>query len=215
MTVAEIINSYLPQFDKTDEVYRALIADPNGVPNNVINTPKDYNQGALANILQWLSNFASEAHEQLSLATAVPKWFDFIVENFIGVGQYNGESYQDFLARIVKIIMSPKLSPASIIYATTIFSSPGLPVIYEGERDFAYADLTFSDVYLYRFISIPGHDPEDTIIFPAIAAGVDAGIFTFLLVLQNTNPADITQVIDIVRRWKAAGINYQIRIDTV
>lgn len=214
MNIADVINKYMPQFDKTDAVYKAFISDPDGIANPMINTPKDYNKGGIANLLEWLYKYSLELKKQIYLNLAETNWIDYIAGNFIGINRYEGENDADYVNRIKQFLMDKKISPASIIYATIPFSSPGLPVLYEGESSGAYADISYAGCYIEFFNTAPGPDQNNWVL-PAISIGQQGGLFNFVLILQNTDTADIYKVLDIVQRWKAGGITFQIIIETV
>jgi len=213
-SVADIINKYMPQWDKLDPVYKALVSDPDGVAAGVITTPKDYNKGGIANVLEWLFKFSIELRAQMFLDQAETDWLNYTAESFFGIIRYENENDADYVARIKKFILAKKLSPASIIYATIPYSSPGLPVMYEGESDGAYADISYAGNIKRFFNTAPGPDNNNWVL-PAITIGQNGGLFNFVLILQNTAPADIRKVLDIVNRWKAGGITYQVQIETV
>jgi hypothetical protein len=210
--ISETLNKYLRAiFDVEDSIYKSIISDSSGVPAGTINNPMDYNIGAIAGMLEWMRNLSIDLVDQLFLNLAEGKWLDFIAHRHIGIVRYSGESDVDYISRIQKFIMADKVSPASIIYYTTPFSSPGAPQILEGEVDAAFAYASFSDNYDLFQNQSPG--PQNNWwIMPAIPVGASSVAFFFVLRLENTSSADIEKVIDIVDRWKAEGIGYRIQI---
>jgi hypothetical protein len=165
-------------------------------------------------MLEWVRLLSKGLQNQLDLTLAATKYLNFIIQGLIGIARYESESDSDYLDRAVTFIIARKVSEASIIYYTIPFSSPGLPQILDGTET-AFADVSFSDNYSEFQNKTPGSPEFDHWIFPAIATSSSGGAYFFILRLENTVAADIIKVVDLVNRWIAAGIRYEIQIVSV
>lgn len=212
-TIAQTLNEYLRFFDWDDPVFKSLVSNPAGVPEPTITNPMHFNIGYMANLLEWNRKLVLKLLTQLDLTQAESQYLDLIAHKHLGITRYSGETNAEFVARIQVFVIAHKVSPASIIYHTKQFSSPGDPVLLEGPLDSAFADVTFTDNYQTFQNQAPGDDYLWWV-QPAITVGADGGLFFFILILQNTPDADIPKVIDLVDRLIAAGVNYQIQIET-
>lgn len=215
MTVADLLNKYLKAlFDVNDSIYKSFISDKDGVQESTIADPIDFNLGAIANVLEWNRQLTKSLLKQIRLDLAEGRFLNLIAHDHIGIVRYDGETDLEYKTRIQNFIIAHKVSPASIIFYTRPFSSPGEPVIIEGQQDSAFADVSFSDNYT----SFQNQTPGDEFlhwIFPAIATSSGASAYFFILILQNTASEDIPKVIDLVNRWIASGIDYEIHIESV
>jgi len=135
MTISTILNKYLKIFDNKDSKYQSLISNDDGIPDISIDTPIDFNIGAIASLLEWNRQLSLTLTEQIFLDKATANFLDLIAHEHIGIVRYSGESDLDFIARLQKFIIGKKISPAAIIFCTTPFSSPGPPVLLEGLQD--------------------------------------------------------------------------------
>lgn len=212
MTIAETFNKYLRAlYDTEDALYKILIADPNGVPAPVVTQPQDVHIGAIASTFEWVRQLAKSLVLQLFLNQATGKFLDFLVHNHIGIVRYEGESDDSYRHRVQVYIIAPKVSRAAILYYTRPFSSPNPPAILDGLDDAPYADLTFADVYESFQNEAPG--PEYLYwVFPAITLPVSASAYFFILQLENTPLSEVPAVLNLVDRWVAGGISYEIQI---
>ncbi len=82
---------------------------------------------------------------------------------------------------------------------------------------FGGTDPTRNDETWKLYILRPAaNDPEfDHYIFPAIATNGFEAAYFFILQLENTDPDKINEVVDIINRWIAGGIKYEIQILSV
>ncbi len=214
MTIVDQLNRYLQAiFNTNDVIYKSAVADKDGVPAGVINKPTDFNSGQIANVLEYLRGLSKDLLKQIFLDQAEGKYLDLIAQDNIGLTRYAGESDVDFVARIQKFLIADKISKAAIIFCMRPFSSPGEPVILEGEQDAAYATFSFAGVYSTFQIAAP---PVylNHFVFPAISRSQQSAFF-FVIQLENTPAADIFKVIDLLNRIVAAGIVFEIQILTV
>lgn len=211
MTAADLLNKFLrAKFDINDPIYKALIADVSQNPEVTITLPEHFNNGAIAGALEWVRQLSLFLQDQLQLDKASGRYFNLIIENFIGIVKYEGESQTDFVNRIISFILDPKVSEAAIIAATTPYSSPGPPQFLEGSES-AFADVSFADNY-DSFQNTTVGNEFNYWIMAAIAASGSSFSYFFILRLENTASADIVKVVDIMSRWVASGIDYEIQI---
>ncbi len=214
-TVAKLLNKYLASIYDTDhEVYKSLVADVDGVPAGAILKPTDFNNGAIAGMLEWERQLALSLLAQFNLLTAEGDFLELMVHKHIGIVRFEGETDVDYAQRVQDYIIAQKVSPATIIFYTRPFSTPGEPELLDASEDVAFADLSFSDVYTLFQNEAAG--PEfDYWVFPALTTSLGSGAYFFILRLENTPSSDIAKVIDLVNRWIAAGIEYEIQIVAV
>lgn len=210
-TEATILNKYLRAiYDIDDKIYKSLISDISGVPAGVITNPNDYNIGAIANILEYTRRLSIDLLDQLFLNRAEGKYLDLIAQEVIGIVRYAGESDTDYVDRIQKFIISPKVSPAALIFCLRPFSTAE-PVFLEGEQDAAFANVSYASQYnSFQQLTI---GPENLHwILPAIASGTGDGSFFFSIVLENVADEDIVKIIDIIERIGVAGVNFSLQL---
>lgn len=199
-----------PVFSQEDPLVRAWIADRNGVPAAIINDPRDYNRGALANLLEYLHDLALTLRDQTDMRKASGEWLDLILHTHIGLPRHSGESNEDWVKRVQDYILAPKLSPAAIIAATRKFSSTE-PVIQESNRDAAFAGLSFAGVAT-RFRNTTPGKKFDWIVFPALARNSSDSAFSFTLVLGDLQNSDLPALFELMERWVHPGIEWRIEV---
>ncbi len=213
--ITKLLNKYLkPKFDVTHAIYTALISNSANTPPGSPSKPSDLNIGAIANILEWTRLLSKGLLNQLDLTLASTKYLNYTIQDLIGIVRFESEIDADYLQRTVNYIIAPKVSEASIIYYTIPFSSPGLPQILDGTET-AFSDVSFSDNYSEFQNKTPGSPEYDYWIFPALSNENSGGAYFFILRLENTATADIIKTVDLVNRWIAAGIRYEIQIVSV
>lgn len=213
--ISKLLNQYLrAKFDTTHNIYKALISNSDNVPPSNPVDPNDMDIGAIANMLEWTRRLGIGLVRQLDLTLSTTKYLNFIVQTFAGIARYSGETDSQYLERVVNFIIAPKVSKASIIKYTIPFSSPGLPQILDASET-AFADVSFSDSYSLFQNKTLGSPEFDHYIFPAIATDNSGGAYFFILRLENTVATDIMKVVDLVNRWIASGIRYEIQIVNV
>lgn len=211
MTSADLLNKFLKaKYDTSDPIYKALISDSSGVESPTVNIPADFNIGAIAGSLEWIRQLDLYLKNQLQLDTSSGMFFKLITEQYINITAYPSEIQADLVNRIISFILDPKISEASIIKVMIPYSSPGLPEILTNDEQM-YADASFSDNYSSFQNTTPGIE-FGYWVMAAIAGNGSAFEYFFILRLENTSSSDIMKVIDIMSRWVAAGIEYEIRI---
>lgn len=212
-TIANEVVKYLEALlDPNDDFFKIVLADKEAVPPNIVNTPSDYDIGMLSNFLEWNRQLAISLLKQLVITTAQGKFLDFILHTHCNIVRLSGELDEDYIDRAISYIIAPKVSPSTIIHYTKKFSRPGIPKIYEGSLDSMFSDVSFASYY----DSIRVDDPDSPYylwhIVPAITRSVQSSIYFFVLELQNLTMGEVPELIDTVNRWKASGIDYEIRV---
>lgn len=211
MTTADLLNKFLKaKFDVSDPIYKALIADTTQSPEVSITLPEHFNNGAIAGTLEWVRQLSLCLIDQMQLDLASGKYLKLMTETYIGLTRYTGDSDSAFVDMIISYVLDPKVSEASIISIMTQYSSPGLPELIEGSES-AFADASFSDNYESFQNTTPGNE-FDYWVMAAIAANGASFTYFFILRLENTASTDIVKVVDILSRWVASGIAYEIQI---
>lgn len=207
------INKLLTFFNHDDPIYKSVISDKDGVPEPVITKPTDYHIGAIADVLEWNRHLTLGFLKQIFLNTAEGKYLDDYCYDMFGMYRNEGETDAEYSERVRKYILSNRLSPASIIVAVKDYSGK-LPEIIEGQLDAAFADITYSDVYVpaWQCENPLPHPYHGWWVFPAIPTGTDGGEFYFILIVYNMKPEDAITVVDIVNTWKASGVGYHIEV---
>lgn len=209
MTIAARIEKLLGMlYNKaTDPVFRALIADSAGVENPTISDPRDFNCGAVAEMLEWNRRLAAGLEKQLDISQASGIWLDYAIHVHVGLPRFSGETDSQYVERISEYLIGPKCSPGAIVAFFRRYSPGGEPFIYEGESDSAFADASFAGEYTGFWLA-----DGSAYVFPAIACGSDSQAFYFQLFLYGTPAADIAAVIEAINRYKMAGVEAQVYI---
>lgn len=213
--ITKLLDKYLKsKFDIDHSIYKAFISNAVNTPPASPTDPSNLDIGAIANTLEWVRLLSKGLQNQLDLTLANTKYLNLIIQDHVGIVRADGESDSDYLDRAVDYMIAPKVSVASIIYHTIPYSSPGPPQIIDGTET-AFADVSFSDNYSEFQNLTPGSPEYGYYIFPALAAESYGGAYFFVLQLENTAATDIPAVVDLVNRWIAAGIRYEIQIVSV
>lgn len=179
-----------------------------------LSQPQNLNLGAIGSTLEWIRKLSISLLAQLSLTTAEDKFLDFMIHDHIGIVRFENETDSEYRERVRNYIIAYKVSRAAIIYHTRPYSNPGEPQLLDGVDDAAFADVSFSDVYT-KFRNTQAGPFYDWWVFPAITTSVGGSAYFFVLRLENTDSADIAKVIDLVNRWIASGIAYELQIVAV
>jgi len=213
-TVKEFFGNLLSAvYNLSGSVIKSLFVDLDGTPG-AITQPMDYNIGAIGSTLEWLRRLTLDLVDQLFLDIADPEYVSFTIEDFLGIGRYDGETDADLIDRVKILLFGQKMTVPAIIEHCSRFSTPGPPSISEGGAVMAYADVSYSDVYGSWQNQTPG--PEfDYWIFPAMSSSGAGQSYYFILTLQNTGSQEIVQAVDLVNKLIAAGVDYDIIIETV
>lgn len=214
-TVAEWFDKYLRALhDVSDPMYQSLVSDVTGVPAGTIDSPMDYNKGAVASVFEWERQLALCLMQQLVLTTATGKFLDLMLHDHVGIVRFEGDTDTEYQDHARNYIIAHKVSRASIIFYTRPYSSPGEPEILDGADDAAFADVSYSDVYT-GFEATSTGPFDGWWVFPALSSGIGGTAYFFVLRLENTASGDIAKVVDLVNRWIASGIRYELQIVAV
>ncbi|HNR90656.1 MAG TPA: hypothetical protein PKM65_20135 [Spirochaetota bacterium] len=209
-TIADILNSYLPMFDKSDPVYLALVCDRDGVPEAVIDKPVDLNIGVVADMLEYNRRLTISLTKQLFLDDAEGVFLNYFLNTICGFERLQSETDDQYITRVRNMVLEHRCSPAAIINAVRGYSDPD-PTILEGESDSAFADVSFTDSY--KMFQIASGPYREWWVYPALPVGQDSAEFFFVLVMYNTADVDVIKIIEIVDQFIAAGVGYEIRIE--
>lgn len=212
-TVAQTVDTYLQAiFSKNDPIYKSFISNSEGVPEALINNPMDFNIGVFAGFLEWNRQLTLNLIDQLDLTKAEGKFLNFLARELIKISRFAGESDAEWVTRIQAYTIRAKVSPASIIFHTRPFSTTE-PIIQEGPQDGAFAGLSFAGISTEFRNETPGQE-FDHFVFPAISINTEQAAYFFILILTETDPADIPKLFDLMDRWVAGGVQYEIRINS-
>ena len=217
-TNADKLNKYLKALiDVTDDLYKSIVSDPDGTPESTIVNPVDLNYGCVADLLEWNRMLTKSLVRQLYFDQAEGKFLDLISHTHFGLIRASGETDSQYKSRVKDIILGHKISPASIIYLTRGYSSPGEPQLIEGEQDSAFADCSFTECYTSFQVASSSSNSYQVgwWVFPAIALASTTSLYFFILILDNTPSSQALTVLDIVNRSIAAGIDFEIWIKKV
>lgn len=213
-TVVQRLLRLLPFFDKDDDKFRSLVANPDGVALPTINSPDDYQQGAMANLLEYLTQMSQSLLRMLRPDLQDSFWLNYTGSALLGVSRFEGETDADYLMRIRDTIFGIKCTCPAIVNALMEYSSPLPPSCNVGESIGAFADVTFADVFTQFQNQTPG--PEFNYwTWPAIAVSGEAVSFFFVIIIYNTAPADVPKAADIIRELAAAGINWNLQVQSI
>ena len=206
--IAYVLNDWLKAiYDTEDEIYRSFMADIDGVPEDTITVPMDYNIGAIASALEYLRQSTKLFVRQMFFNEAEGEWLDLILVDYFGLMRKDGEDDTEWATRVRDVIIGPKMSNAAIIYNTRQYSDSE-PEIVVGDLDAAFADVTFSDAYDDAFVD----SDSGEYVMPAIMRSHAAGTYYFRLLLEGTSDDDLIDVVNTVNSLIAAGIEYEVVI---
>lgn len=210
---ANALRELLQLWDWNDALFKAVVSNPDGVPSLTPVNPTDFNRGEIANLLEYNAALAASYLEQLNPSTAIDKYLEFALQDVCGIIRYPGELQADYIERVKNVMFGFKCSCAAIVYYVSQYSSPQPPECIEGPNLIMYSDVSFSDVYIDFQIVTAGLE-FGYWVWPAIPGDGPGTGFFFLLILYNTPSNELAEVVDIVNRVKAGGINYEIQVRT-
>ncbi len=215
-TIADKLNRELREiFDTGDDIYKALVADPDGTPEVTIVNPADYNIGAMANLLEYNRELSKCLIDQLDFNLQTGIYLTLTVHELLGEFRYEGETDAQMVARIQGYILDYKVSRTAIILGTTKFSTPGTPEILRCSSDIMYCDVGYCDSTGAVF-EVASGDFQGEFVTPGYTSLLGSGTpFCFRLILENTTLAQLPELADVVDRWVASGIQVIIEIEYV
>ena len=104
MTQIEQVNEQiLAAIKKNDPFFEALWGKEEFIPNSVINNINDFNCGAIANSLEYVSKYIEEITESNLLVLDEP-YIDIIVYFMTGIKRFVGESNEDIVNRMRSLL---------------------------------------------------------------------------------------------------------------
>jgi hypothetical protein len=212
--VTTTINDHLTAiFDVSDALYKLLFSDSAAtVPDNPAN-PIQLGLGIMADLLEWNRLLSLSLLLQLNFKNSTGIYLDMIANEYFGIIRASGETDDEYKVRVIDIILGIKVSPAAIINSMKPYSSSTAPKLYEGNRGTAYADCSYSDVYAQFTISDKTSKMYGQVVYPAITTLGNA-LFYLLIILSNTPLKQIPAILDKLSRIVAAGVDYEIQIES-
>lgn len=214
MLIPEYLNQTLQSILNTSSArYKSLISNPDGVEAGTVVKPIDLNKGRTAELLEYLNRLGVDLSKQIYLNEATGKYLEIHTNKVYKIFILDGESTAEHVARIQRYVLARKISKAAIILEARQYSSTE-PEIQVGPTDVAFADVSFSDFYSSFEINQPELiEMNGWWVLPAITGGSGSNTFFFILVLTDTQDSDVLAIIEMLDRWIAAGIRYQVRIE--
>jgi len=191
-----------------DPIYKALISDRDGTVPGTITKPTDLDIGAIAAMIEYLRLLSLSLRKQIQMDTSTGEFLKYTLETLLQILRLDGESEADWIARAKTILFQPRVSRASIIRVLRPFSSQE-PIIVIGNEDAMFADVSFADRYKRESQTYMGDNFE---VFPAFAQVFESSFYSIVIILYDTDPADLYEVVDILSNYVAAGIHYTIEI---
>lgn len=215
MSASQRLQDQLPQFDHSDDVFKALLTDPDATPTTDPPVyPMDYNTGGVGSLLDYTEQLSQDLIDQSRADQAESEFLLLILQDFLGIPIMSGESDADYLTRATNTVFGPKCTPPAIIDAVVDYSTPGEPTIVN-DTDYyrAYSGHSYAGVDSLIQISASHIAAEvGDWIFPARSVSDPALAFHFILIMQNTEDADALTVIAIVDEIIAAGITWELYV---
>jgi hypothetical protein len=102
--IQEINAQILSAISKTDEFYEALMGKEDFTPNPVIETPDDYNCGAIANQLEYINDFVRDLTSQ-NFSELKEPYVDIVVYFFSLLKRFPGEETELLINRMKSILI--------------------------------------------------------------------------------------------------------------
>ncbi len=210
-TLAPIINKHLKAiFDTEDPVYHALIADDTGTPEVSPVNPSDMKIGAIANPLEWNRRLTLSLVKQLRFDQAEGIFLRLMIDDFLGFMRAAGENDAQYKARVVDMVLGPKISPAAIIYNARPYSTTE-PYLETNDFNMAYDDDFYDDYYdTVQLTNPPAYIGQW--VMPAVTRNVRGMIFFFVLFVSNTPDDQVPILMEKINSLIAAGIEFEVQV---
>jgi len=212
-TTSDIINNNMPFFDKGDPLYKALIADPDGVPEVTINDPMDYNQGLIGNFTEYNRQLTKSLIKQLYLNQATGSFLTFIVQDMFGTNKYEGETDATMIDRVKDYTLAYKLSrPAILFYLNKYFTYTSVKIYNLQEEDMfgGYSFTGFDSTDLDGGVSLPGYTGvESGGAYSSLQAS--GGAYQSVIQFTDLPESSFSFLFDFLDRWTASGPEFDIQ----
>lgn len=222
MKAIDKLVAYLTErFDKTDEIFKAIIGDDSTSWGSPINDSGDFDEGAIANELEWLTELIKQKRDSANFNNLtleeVEGW-----EEITGILKYSHEDLSAYKDKLYAILVGDKQTVYGIKQAMLNFTTEVIVLEYFRESAFA-ANYTggpppsagagsFADNTIYENKTPP------VLVYPAFAGGGGAGVLTILIQLKDdAKLATLAQrrvVVNVLRIVVMPGVEYSIEIYT-
>jgi len=120
--IDKLIRYLTKRFDKSDEIYKAIIGDEDAVPEPTIDKSADYNQGAIANELEWLTSYVKQTIASANMNNLSEAEL-FGWEEIVGIEKASHETISEYVDRVVDIMIGEKHIPYGIEQAMLRYTS--------------------------------------------------------------------------------------------
>lgn len=205
-------NEIKSRFLTTDPLYQILFAKEQDYTLPVSH-PRDFDIGAVANVLEYVKKLAQYYISQSNLNNAEDEFLEFLSSYFYGRFRRTGETDAQLVQRIKNEIIGQRETIWNILNAVIPYNgsgSPKYPFILEFEAIFDLSMVSdYSATDNYKRYKTPKPN-----VFPAYAGG--EGVTTsvqryyFALYMLDVATSDMQIVYDIVDRMKASGIAFSV-----
>jgi len=209
MIVDRLNNDLKLLFNIDDPVYKSFICDKNGTIPSTITKPTDIDIGAIASLKEFLRQLSISLLKQIYIDQASDEFLTFTLNEYFESLKLEGETNSEWISRTIAKVFNPKVSRASIIFALRPYSSQE-PEISNVSTESAFADFSFSDIYISGYDIVSG---ETIIVVPAISESLESAFFTIKVKLYDTPSSQLATVIDLLNNIIAAGITYVLEIE--
>jgi hypothetical protein len=204
--IDKLIAYLTKRFNDDGEIFKVIVGDKDSVPIDPIVTSADFNQGAIANELEWMSSMITQLNASSDINNLseleLPFW-----EELVGLIQASHENVQQFVDRVLGIMADEKQTAYGITQAMLRYTDlVGVQEIYsEG----AFADTTFADHYATSLA------PVVTSAFAA-SSQLALNVLQIIIVLgineRLENPAVRRTIISVLDEVVLPGVHYEIQL---
>lgn len=162
----------------------------------------DFDNGAIANVLEYEMNLAEYLIDQLKLNNASGDFMDFIVEKYYDKMREPSETDASLYQRVYDAVFADKVSPLAIKNAIDEFGDD--IEIIEGIGSGAFTEVSFVE-NINEFDGPP-------IVKMATLEVQGGNPYFFRVIISNLLPVNYNKIVERINEYKAAGINYIIEL---
>lgn len=211
--IQTIINNNLRAVFNVDEDvrYKALVSDIDGTNPDTVTKPTDIDIGVIASQIEYLRRLSIDLLKQIYIDEASGEFLKYQLEEFFSSLRLEDETDVNWVQRTISIVIKSKVSRASIIVALRPYSDAE-PEITTVQKDNAFADFSYSDIYIKDETTLDG---RIIFILPAITENYLSSAYTIKIILTNTPLSEIYSVQDIISKVVAAGISVILQINYI
>lgn len=213
-TVKEILE-FLKLFNKSDPVFKAWVADKEGVPDTV--TPGEYvtlsnmKSGAIGNAVEYERRLASFLIDMLDMSKAQGDYVEGIAETWMNNSRPLGYNDQEYIDYVQNKILAYKESAVSLIVLLQPFSSEPVLIFEPGEvKSTMFAGMSFAGHY-----ELTRDNTTGELVSPAILGGSEAENtkdYYFRAKLQPIDAVAANIINILLRIGHVAGVRYDIEL---